>query len=282
MQDLTDSQSPFGNVNMDYSERLAQANKLIEAGCIDEAARVFHATAEEANDPELKAAILINEHKCYCQLGEFDRATDIMRVIRSFPVKDKYVRMVIDFGDACMTTGMGRLEEGARKFEQILSENEEQLKSSDNRYLYEDIRERRAFALMGIDRYAEALPILKEALSFTTDNKEDVPTVHFYLGVCYSSISEFALAKEEFLRAIALGLTKFEASARYRLAMLYLHDRAFAQAKFHLESALALPEGVNDVPLRRDIYKGLSRSCHYLREFDEERKYKALAKSCGK
>lgn len=267
---------------MDYSELLEKGQKLIDAGRIDEAARHFHAMAEEGNDPDLKAAALINEHKCYCQLGELHKATDIMREIRSLPVQDKYVGMVIDFGDACMATEMGRLEEGALKFGRILNENEEQFKISENRYLYEDIQERRAFALMGIDRYAEALPILKEAVSFTTDDDTDVPLVHFYLAVCYSSISEFALAKEEFLRAIALGLTKFEAAAHYRLAMLYLKDRAFAQAKFHLESALALPEEVNDVPLRRYIYEGLSRSCHYLREFEEERKYKALAKSSGK
>lgn len=187
--------------------------------------------------------------------------------------------MVVDFGDASMATQMGKLEEGALKFKRILQENQEQLGSPEHRDLYEDIQERRAFALMGIDRHAEALPILKEAASFTTD-RADPQLVHFYLGVCYSSVSEPNLAKEEFLHAIGLGLNNhFEASARYRLAMLYFMSHAFAQAKLHLESALALPDGVNDVELRRYIYQGLSRTCHYLGEFQEEQKYLSLAES---
>jgi hypothetical protein len=41
----------------------------------------------------------------------------------------------------------------------------------------------------------------------------------------------------------------------------------------HLESAVALPESVVDVQLRKDIYQQLSRTCHYLGEFQEEQKY---------
>jgi tetratricopeptide (TPR) repeat protein len=199
--------------------------------------------------------------------------------MRSLPVKDKFVRMIVDFGDASMVTQMGKVEEGALKFKRILEENQDQLASPELRYLYEDIQERRAFALAGIDRHAEALPLLKEALSFTTD-RTDPQLVHFYLGVCYSSASEPNLAKEELLRAIGLGLSnQYEASARYRLAMLYFTSRAFAQSKLHLEAALALPEGIADVELRRFIYQGLSRTCHYLGEFQEEQKYLSLAKS---
>ena len=259
--------------------RLENANELCEAGRTEEAALEFHAMAQETDDPDEKAATLANEHKCYCQLGQFDRANETMRIMRSLPVKDKFVRMIVDFGDASMVTQMGKLEEGALKFTRILEENQEQLGSPELRYLYEDIQERRAFALVGVDRHAEALPILKEAVSFTTD-RADPQLVHFYLGVCYSSASEPNLAKEELLRAIGLGLSdQFEASARYRLAMLYFMSRAFAQAKLHLEAALALQEGVTDVELRRFIYQGLSRTCHYLGEFQEEQKYLSLAKS---
>jgi tetratricopeptide (TPR) repeat protein len=88
------------------------------------------------------------------------------------------------------------------------------------------------------------------------------------------------VAKEEFLRAIGLGLDpQFEASARYHLAILYFMSRAFAQAKLHLESALAVPGGKIDVQLQKNIYQQLSRTCHFLGEFQEEQKYLKLARS---
>ena len=119
-----------------------------------------------------------------------------------------------------MTTQMGKLEEGVLKFERIVEANQEQLQTSDLRYLYEQIQRRRGFALTSVRRFSEALPILKEAVSFTIDS--DPQLVHFYSGICYQALSETAPAKEAFLRAISLGLdNQFEADARYRLAILY-------------------------------------------------------------
>jgi hypothetical protein len=123
------------------------ANKLHNAGRIEDAAREFHALADETDDPDEKAASFANEHKCYCQLGWLDKANALMRQIRSLPHQDKFVRMIVDFADACMMAQMAKLDEGALKFEQILDSNRELLTSSDNRNLYEDIQERRAFLL---------------------------------------------------------------------------------------------------------------------------------------
>jgi tetratricopeptide (TPR) repeat protein len=136
---------------------------------------------DETDDPDEKAAIFANEHKCYCQLGWLDKANALMRQIRSLPHQDKFVRMIVDFADACMMAQMAKLDEGALKFERILDSNRELLASSDNRNLYEDIQERRAFLLAGLGRYTEALPILEEAVSFT-NGESDPKLVHFYLG----------------------------------------------------------------------------------------------------
>ena len=56
---------------MNYSmpARLETAEKLRDAGCIEEAAREFHAFAEELNHPDEKAIALINEHECYIAMG---------------------------------------------------------------------------------------------------------------------------------------------------------------------------------------------------------------------
>jgi hypothetical protein len=82
------------------------------------------------------------------------------------PVEDKFVRMIVDFGDACMTTQMGKLKEGVFKFEKILQSNREELRDPENRYLYEDVQQRRGFALTSLERYGEAASVLKEAASF--------------------------------------------------------------------------------------------------------------------
>jgi hypothetical protein len=95
------------------SGRLENANELCEAGRTQEAVLEFHAMAQETDDPDEKAAMLANEHKCYCQLGQLDKANETMRIMRSLPVKDKFVRTIVDFGDASMVTQMGKLEEGA-------------------------------------------------------------------------------------------------------------------------------------------------------------------------
>jgi len=96
------------------------ANRLWATGLVEDAAHKFRAMADEADYPDEKAAILANEHKCYCQIGQLDKANEVMRQIRTLTIEDKFVRMIVDFGDACMTTQMGKLEEGISKFEKIL------------------------------------------------------------------------------------------------------------------------------------------------------------------
>ncbi len=258
-------------------ERFEYANSLWRDGHVEDAASEFHAMAEEADYSDEKAGLLINEHKCYAQVGKLDKANEVMRQIRNLTVHDKFVRMIVDFGDACMTTQMGKLEEGVFKFGKILETNWEELRDPDNRHLYEDLQERRGFALTSLERYPEALPILNDALSFTSD-KSDPQLVHFYLAVCYQATSQMVPAKESFLRAIQLGLSSdFEAGARYRLGILYFRSGALAQAKYHLEVALQLPKEAIKPELRKNIYQQMSQVCHYLREFKEEKKYSKLA-----
>jgi hypothetical protein len=54
----------------------------------------------------------MSELNCYLQISELDKANEVMRQIRALPVRDEFVRLIGDFGDACMTTQMGKLEEG--------------------------------------------------------------------------------------------------------------------------------------------------------------------------
>jgi len=261
-------------------QRFENANRLWNNGHVKEAAREFHAMAMEANDSDEKAGALINEHKCYCQIQCFDEAQTVMLEIRKLPVKDRYVRMVIDIGDAIMMTLTGRINEGELLFEKILRLNRDDLQSTDSRHLFELIQQRRGFALTDLTRYAEALPILEEAAAFPNTSVEDMQLVWFYLGICQAALSENKLAKAAFLRAVAFGLRNAtEAEAHYRLAVVYFMDKAYAQAKHHLEMALDLPDEALSSQLRKFIYQQMSRTCHYLGESEEEKKYLKLAQA---
>jgi tetratricopeptide (TPR) repeat protein len=203
-----------------------------------------------------------------------------MRQIRGLQVRDKYVRMIIDIGDACMMTLIGKNKEGLSLLNEVLQLNQEELQSADSRNLYEEIQRRRGFALTNLERYAEAVPVLKEATSFATALPEDMQSIYLYLGICYAALSEADLAKEAYLRAIGFGLgDESEADARERLAVVYYMSRAFAQAKHHLEAALQLPEKAINAQLRKRIYQRMSRVCHYLGQTEEEQKYSQLAKA---
>lgn len=255
-----------------------KANELWKAGHNEEAAQEFLKIGAASTHSDEKAAALINGHKCYVQVGKLNEAEKIMRQIRSLPIQDNFVRLIVDFGDACMTTQMGNLKEGIIKFEGVLRRNQRELEDPEWRCTYEELQERRAFALVGLKRSAEALPILKEAVSFKTEQAEP-QLVYFYLGICYSELSEIDLAKQAYLKAISFALhDNIEADAHYRLGVLYFVGRAFAQAKFHLESALQLPEPALGTNLRKYIYQQLSRTCHYLGQKEEEKKYSAFAR----
>lgn len=261
-------------------QRFENANRLWKSGHVRDAAREFHAMAMEANDSDEKAATLANEHKCYCQIQCFDEARAVMREIRKLSVKDPYVRMIIDIGDAIMMTSTGKFKEGESLFENILRLNPDELQSTDSRHLYEEIQQRRGFALTNLERYAEAVSVLEEAAAFPNACVEDMQSVWFYLGICYAALSKQTLAKEAYLRAIAFGMRNTtEADAHYRIAVVYFVDRAFAQAKHHLEIALQLPHEALSSQLRKFIYQQMSRICHYLGESEEEKKYLKLAQA---
>lgn len=214
------------------------------------------------DDPDERAAALANEHKCYCQISQFDKAQQVMQEIRSLAIKDKFVRMVIDVGDACMMTFIGLEKQALSLFAKITKEYAHEL-SNDSRHLYEEIQRRRGFALTRIQKYGEAVPFLNEATSFINAAPEDMRSVYLFLGICHAELAHPDAAETAFLKAIAFGLAdETEADAHYRVGILYFMDRAFGQAKHHLEAVLELPQTSVSGQLRKFVYQQLSRTCH--------------------
>lgn len=68
----------------------------------------------------------------------------------------------------------------------------------------EQVMARKAIALMDLERFEEAIPILDDALKYT-DDKEGLKIIHFHLGVSYFRLGELDKAICEFEKAREYG-----------------------------------------------------------------------------
>jgi tetratricopeptide (TPR) repeat protein len=154
--------------------------------------------------------------------------------------------------------------------------------SQDLRYrpLWEDIQRRRAFALVSVGRAEQALPLLKDAISFTFEDQKDEQLTHLYLGTCQYELGQYDLAKEQFIQVIRYGLNNdLEAEGRYRLAAVHWRQGALAQAKLRLEEVVSAFDTTMEPKVsRREIYALLSKTCRHLGENSEADRYSKLAK----
>jgi tetratricopeptide (TPR) repeat protein len=230
----------------------------------------------EVNDPDEKAALMINVHGCYCDLSRLDEADQILTQIRSLdPSPD--VRLVVDFGEACMHIQMGQIERGLTEFEAMLIRDRESLQSA-HRDIYEDIQRRRGIAFSSLHKAGEALPLLREASSFVA-RAEDKQEVFFYLGICHMQLRESAIAKDNLLDAVRVGIkNELDAHARYRLALIYSEAGAFAQARLYLEGILQ--EYGHDIPNLPNQYicEFLARTSRELGDEQGAEKYEKEAR----
>ncbi len=260
-------------------ERFEKAIILRNTGRILEAIQEFHAMQEEATDANEKSALLLNQLRGYADLGRLVEAEQILERIRELAPDDAVAGLNTDFGAACVAALGGHHGKVVLQFQRILEQYTELLETPDYRDLYEDIQQRRAFSMVHLRRYVDALPILKEASSsFFTLKKADQQEIHLYLGLCYAELHEERLAKEEFLRAIEFGLkNSVEAQARYNVGVVSFLDGGFAQAKHQLEWILQTYPGEIPNLSRKDVYQQLSRTYHYLGDRDNAERYKKLA-----
>jgi tetratricopeptide (TPR) repeat protein len=260
-------------------ERFDKAIALRNTGRILEAIQEFHAMQEQSTNANDRAALMLNEARCYADLGRVvDAERTLARALEVAP-DDVEARFNIGFMVACVAAQGGDYEQAACQFQTLLEEYVGLLQTPDYRDFYEDIQQRKAVCLIHLRRYGEAVPILKEASSsFTTLRAEDEQEVHLNLGISYAGLHEDRLAKAEFLRAIEFGLNNsVEARARYNLGVVSFLDGGFAQAKHQLEWILHTYPGEIPSVTRKDVYQQLSRAYHYLGEKDNAERYRRLA-----
>jgi tetratricopeptide (TPR) repeat protein len=157
--------------------------ELDKSGRIEEAIRESQILLAETSDVNEKASLLGGMHVSYRKLGRLKEARQTIEQMKQLEIEDLGIRLNSEFCESTLLVQEGRWEEGLSAFAAMLDWHSEAFKDSEYRYLYEDVQCRRASTLVLLSRFKEALPILKEALSFSFDETTNEQRVHFDLGV---------------------------------------------------------------------------------------------------
>lgn len=252
--------------------------ELDRSGRIEDAIRESQALLERTSDADEKASLLGIIHVSFCKLGRLKEARQALEQMKQLEVSQLGIRLNAEFCEPSFLVLEGRYEEGLLAFAGMLNRHSEAFKEPEHRYLYEDIQSRRAVVLFGLSRYKEALPILREAVSFSFDKAENAQKMHFYLGVCLEDAHETQAAKQQFVLVVGYGLKNdIEEQALYRLAILYYNAGAFAQARQQLEAILQKYPNPSAAVPRKYVYQTLSQTCRHLGDQANAKLYMDLA-----
>lgn len=260
---------------------LEKAIKLSDSGQIEDALKELEAKSEATHDSKEEAFLVLGEITCYLMLERVDQAHRALRRVEHLAVHDADVRLLLDYQRACILIAQGKMDAGLQKFSFVLREHGRVSQDISLRYLYEDIQQRRAFALVNRGRFVNALPILQECVSFSFDKQKDKQLVLLYLGTCHYELGQYALAKDRLEELIRYGLNnKLETEACYRLAAVHFREGALAQAKLRLEEVVCSFQTAAEPAIsRRDVYELLSKTCKFLGEVENANHYSKLAET---
>jgi tetratricopeptide (TPR) repeat protein len=233
----------------------------------------------EAHDVNQRASLLGVMHVAYCKLGRQKEAQQMLEEMKQLDISDLGVRLNAEFCEPAFLINQGRYEEGLTAFAAMLDRHREAFKTPEHRYLFEDIQCRRALTLFGLSRFKDALPILREVVTFPFDELGDEQQIHFALGVCLDDSDDPEAAKQELIRVVGFGIKNdLEEQALYRLAILHYKSGALAQAKQQLETILRDFPNPSSSVSRRQVYQGLSQVFRDLGDKASEKLYADMAK----
>jgi len=175
--------------------------------------------------------------------------------------------------DLCRATALleqGHREAGLQALSSMLVNYGDWLKTADGRAVYKAVQVQRALSLMHLQRNLEAKPLLEEAAGFELD--ADVRSdVYCHLGRCYHELSLYTLAREQFERANALGVSEeWQPAFHYYFGYTLYELKEFQRAK--REFILCLQSGLSG-PEESMRYAMLAATCRKLGEHSEARSY---------
>lgn len=181
----------------------------------------------------------------------------------------------------CATTFLeqGNREQGLQALASMLTEYSEWLGTPEGRDMYEFIQLQRAFSLMHLGKNLEAQPLLEQAAQFELGS-EVMGDVHCHLATCYHELSLYGLAKEQFERADAFGVSEeWQPAFHYDYGHTLYELGEFQRAKREFILCLQSGQSGTSGPEPALRYSWLAATCRKLGEHPEARVYEDRARS---
>jgi tetratricopeptide (TPR) repeat protein len=233
-------------------------------------------SGRDAGDPLNNVSRLLQEASRCQEEGRFRDAELRICEARRFAIGNVQASAEIDLFWAISLAEQDKKEQSLQALSSMLIEYDEWFKTLEGRDVYKHVQVQRAFSLIHLERNEEARPLLEEAETFQLDG-EVQSNVHCHLGRCYHESSLYALAKSQFERADALGVTEdWQAAFHYYYGYTLYELKEFQRAK--REFILCLQSGP-DGPASSMRYSMLAAASRKLGEQDEARSYEEKAKS---
>lgn len=259
---------------MDW-ERFQEAMALRDSGREEDAIRELRAMAQEALDPDEKAAHILGEAVCLLRLGRHDEARKCNRGAANVAVS-RGIRARIDFNEAVICWEERKFKESFGMLNKMLKEYSELLSTPDFRDLYEMVHQRRAILLAEFDRHREARPLLEEALSFQLD-ADDMALLLYYLGVALYKLGDKLGARTRFLEALQGRPDDYGSiSSRFYLGVIFSEEGAYGKALEEFER-VEPHVGLTGIPKDR-IYGWLARTYRLSGNVREAERYEKLVR----
>jgi tetratricopeptide (TPR) repeat protein len=255
---------------------IQRAVELNDPDLAKQALREIDVLLSSSSDQNERVYLLFSRSSCYGILGDFVEARRQLAVALDEGRGDPFAQVSFDFGAGLLYQREGNYADALDRFNSALSTHSQQLKRPGMRFMYEDIQQRRAFLSVTLSRFRDAVPLLRESLSFDLDPALRSSALAS-LGLCYLELKDYEEARDQFREATALGLTKeWEGKAHFYLGIAYFWTDMVREAKqeFLLCEQLATTQQLPIV----DIYGWLSSICKRLGETSESERYARMGK----
>lgn len=230
----------------------------------------------DPNDPLNRIGTLLQEANRQRSAGYFRDAELSIAEARRLAQGHSQALAEIDFFCALSLLERDKQNEGVQALSAMLIQHKAWFNTPEGRDVYELVQVQRAFSLIHLERKEEARPLLEEAVAFQLDS-EVRSDVHCHLGRCYHELSLYTLAREQFERANALGVSEeWQPAFHYYYGYALYELKEFQRAK--REFILCLQSGPSG-PEESMRYAMLAATSRKLGEHSEARSYDEKASS---
>ena len=231
----------------------------------------------QTQDSNQRVYLLMRKSSCYGLLGDFAQAREQLNLALREQPGDIDTKASFEFHQGVLYQHEGEYLKALEVFEALLLHYGQSVTRSDLRFMYEDIQQRRAFLCVTVERFKDAIPLLREILSFNLE-KENRSEALAKLRLCYLEVKDWPAARDYLLQAREAGVTKnTEKTFHFYLGIAYFYTDSPQEAKeqFQIcESRAAEYE----LPLL-NVYHWLASTSKLLGEVAESQRYARLARS---